>query len=93
MKRSGAGALPLGEIAMAGRQLLPQMADVSLYRWDCDFRVSTVMGMAGTGGIGLELMSSLHIMQCREVSAILIVILVMVTAVDEVGSLLRRRFK
>jgi len=38
-------------------------------------------------------MASLRIMQYREVSAILIVILGMVTLVDFLGSSLRRRFK
>jgi phosphonate transport system permease protein len=88
------GACPLQVIAHGILpQVLPQMADVSIYRWEYNFRASTVMGMVGAGGIGFELMGSLRIMQYQEVSAILIVILLMVTAVDEAGALLRRRFK
>lgn len=49
--------------------------------------------MVGAGGIGLELMSSLRIMRYNEVLAILIVILVMVTLVDGLSSVLRKRFK
>lgn len=74
-------------------QVLPQMADVSIYRWEYNFRASTVMGMVGAGGIGFELMGSLRIMQYREVSAILLVILLMVTLVDWLGSEMRKRFK
>ena len=74
-------------------QVLPQMADVSIYRWEYNFRASTVMGMVGAGGIGFELMGSLRLMQYQEVSALLIVILVMVTMVDGLSGLLRRRFK
>jgi phosphonate transport system permease protein len=74
-------------------QVLSQMADVSIYRWEYNFRASTVMGMVGAGGIGFELMGSLRIMQYRDVSAILLVILVMVTVVDRLGSALRRNFK
>jgi phosphonate transport system permease protein len=74
-------------------QVLSQMADVSIYRWEYNFRASTVMGMVGAGGIGFELMGSLRIMQYRDVSAILLVILVMVTVVDRLGSALRRKFK
>ena len=51
------------------------------------------MGMVGAGGIGFELMGSLRIMQYQDVSAILIVILVMVTLVDAFSSFLRRKFK
>ena len=74
-------------------QVLPQFADVSIYRWEYNFRASTVMGMVGAGGIGFELMGSLRIMQYQEVSAILIVILLMVTLVDSLSGNLRKRFK
>jgi len=74
-------------------QVLPQMADVTIYRWEYNFRASTVMGMVGAGGIGFELMGSLRIMEYREVSALLLVILVMVTFVDSLGSVLRKHFK
>ncbi|WP_339842645.1 phosphonate ABC transporter, permease protein PhnE [uncultured Halopseudomonas sp.] len=74
-------------------QVLPQFADVAIYRWEYNFRASTVMGMVGAGGIGFELMGSLRIMQYQEVSAILIVILVMVTLVDALSGRLRKRFK
>ncbi|WP_375193767.1 phosphonate ABC transporter, permease protein PhnE [Marinobacter sp.] len=74
-------------------QVLPQFADVSIYRWEYNFRASTVMGMVGAGGIGFELMGSLRIMQYQEVSAILIVILLMVTLVDSLSGHLRKRFK
>lgn len=74
-------------------QVLPQMADISIYRWEYNFRASTVMGMVGAGGIGFELMGSLRIMQYQDVSALLIIILVMVTMVDSFSGYLRKRFK
>jgi len=74
-------------------QVMPQMADTAIYRWEYNFRASTVMGMVGAGGIGFELMGSLRIMQYQDVSAILIVILAMVTLVDAFSSFLRRKFK
>ena len=54
-------------------QVMPQFLDVTVYRWEYNFRASTVMGMVGAGGIGLELMSSLRLMNYTEVAAILIV--------------------
>ncbi|MEC7288834.1 MAG: phosphonate ABC transporter, permease protein PhnE [Pseudomonadota bacterium] len=74
-------------------QVLPQFADVSIYRWEYNFRASTVMGMVGAGGIGFELMGSLRIMQYQEVSAILLMILLMVTLVDGLSGRLRQAFK
>jgi phosphonate transport system permease protein len=74
-------------------QVIPQMMDVSIYRWEYNFRASTVMGMVGAGGIGFQLVASLRILQYREVSAILLVILLLVTLVDTLGSHLRKKFK
>jgi len=74
-------------------QVIPQFADVVMYRWEYNFRASTVMGMVGAGGIGLELIASLRLMQYNEVFAILISILLMVTIVDALSAILRKRFK
>lgn len=89
-----AGGTPL-QVILHGvlPQVLPQMADISIYRWEYNFRASTVMGMVGAGGIGFELMGSLRIMQYQDVSAILLVILAMVTLVDALSGALRKRFK
>jgi phosphonate transport system permease protein len=73
-------------------QILTKMADVIVYRWEYNFRASTVMGAVGAGGIGLQLIASLRLMQYQEVSAILLVILATVTLVDALGASLRRRF-
>jgi phosphonate transport system permease protein len=88
------GASPL-QVVFHGilPQILPQMADVSIYRWELNFRSSTVIGLVGAGGIGFELIASLRIMQYREVGAILIVVLSMVCLIDALSSTLRRRFK
>jgi phosphonate transport system permease protein len=89
-----AGATPVQVVLHAILpQVMPQLADVAVYRWEYNFRASTVMGMVGAGGIGFELMASLRLMQYQEVSAILIVILLMVTVVDSFSSHLRSRFK
>jgi phosphonate transport system permease protein len=88
------GASPL-QVIVHGilPQVLPRLADTALYRWEYNFRASAVMGAVGAGGIGLELMAALRIMHYRSVSAILLLILVLVTLVDGLGSYLRRRFR
>ncbi|WP_088243521.1 phosphonate ABC transporter, permease protein PhnE [Calothrix rhizosoleniae] len=72
-------------------QVLPQMIDLTLYRWEYNFRASTIMGAVGAGGIGFELIGALRIINYKEVSAILLVILVMVTMVDSFSGYLRQR--
>jgi len=88
------GATPL-QVVFHGilPQILPQMADVSIYRWELNFRASTVIGLVGAGGIGFELIASLRLMQYREVGAILIVVLGMVCLIDATSAVLRRRFQ
>lgn len=71
-------------------QVLPQMADTTVYRWEYNFRASTVMGAVGAGGIGTELMSSLRLMDYPQVGAILLCILLCVTIVDAIGQRVRR---
>jgi phosphonate transport system permease protein len=74
-------------------QVIPQFADVTMYRWEYNFRASTVMGMVGAGGIGTELIGSLRLLDYPQVAAIMIVILVAVTIVDSLSNWLRRYFQ
>ncbi len=73
-------------------QVLPQMADVTFYRWEYNFRASMVVGAVGAGGIGLEIISALRLIKYQEVCALLIVVLIMVTMVDGFSNYLRKNF-
>jgi phosphonate transport system permease protein len=74
-------------------QVLPQLADVTIYRWEYHFRASTVLGIVGAGGIGFQLIAALRLLDYAQVSAILLAILACVLVVDAVGAALRRRLK
>jgi phosphonate transport system permease protein len=88
------GATPLQVISHGVLpQVIPQFADVTMYRWEYNFRASTVMGMVGAGGIGTELIGSLRLLDYPQVAAIMIVILVAVTIVDSLSNYLRRYFQ
>jgi phosphonate transport system permease protein len=85
-----AGATPLQVVFHAVLpQTLPQLADTTIYRWEYNFRASTVLGAVGAGGIGFELIAALRVLEYAQVSAILICILVCVTIVDGIGAALR----
>lgn len=73
-------------------QVFPQMADVTFYRWEYNLRASIVLGAVGAGGIGLEIISALRILKYQQVSALLIVVLAMVTVVDSLSNYLRKDF-
>lgn len=74
-------------------QVFPQLADITIYRWEYHFRASTVLGIVGAGGIGFELMAALRLIHYDQVAAILLMILVCVMVVDSIGAWLRRRLK
>lgn len=74
-------------------QVLPQLADITIYRWEYHFRASAVLGIVGAGGIGFELMAALRLIRYDQVSAILLTILACVVVVDGIGAQLRRRLK
>jgi len=89
-----AGASPLQVVFHAVLpQVLPQLADTTIYRWEYNFRASTVLGAVGAGGIGFELIAALRVLEYAQVSAILICILICVTVVDGIGGALRSYLK
>ncbi|MDC3108077.1 phosphonate ABC transporter, permease protein PhnE [Paracoccaceae bacterium] len=56
-------------------QVLPTIAGVGIYRWDINIRESTILGLVGAGGIGLQLNGSINTLAWTQVSTILLVIL------------------
>jgi len=89
-----AGASPLQVVTHAVLpQVLPQLADITIYRWEYHFRASAVLGIVGAGGIGFELMAALRLIQYDQVAAILLAVLGCVLVVDGIGAALRRRLK
>ena len=74
-------------------QVLPQLADITIYRWEYHFRASAVLGIVGAGGIGFELMAALRLIKYDEVAAILLAILACVVIVDGIGAKLRKRLR
>ena len=89
-----AGATPFQVIWHAVLpQVMPQLADTTIYRWEYNFRASTVLGAVGAGGIGFELIAALRILEYAQVSAILLCILACVTIVDGLGAALRKALK
>ena len=70
-------------------QILPAFAGVAVFRWDINIRESTVLGLVGAGGIGLQLSSSLNVLAWPQVSLILLVILAAVVISEWVSAKVR----
>jgi phosphonate transport system permease protein len=71
--------------------ILPTMATVTLFWWEFNVRASTVLGVVGAGGIGQELKNSMDLLDFPRLLTILLIILAMVTIIDQLSAWLRRR--
>lgn len=70
-------------------QVLPAFAGISVFRWDINIRESTVLGLVGAGGIGLQLNGSIMNLAWTKVSLILLVIVATVIVSEWVSAKIR----
>ena len=71
--------------------VLPVMLSTTLFWWEFNVRASTVLGVVGAGGIGLELKNSMDLLDFSRLFTIIAVILVVVTALDQLSAWLRKK--
>ena len=70
-------------------QILPAFAGITVFRWDINIRESTILGLVGAGGIGVQLESSLSRLAWAEVTVIFAVILATVVLSEWVSAKVR----
>ncbi|KIT15181.1 phosphonate ABC transporter, permease protein PhnE [Jannaschia aquimarina] len=70
-------------------QIAPAFAGIAVFRWDINIRESTVLGLVGAGGIGLQLQASMNTLAWPQVSLILLVILAAVVVSEWVSAKVR----
>ena len=73
-------------------QVLPGFLSYALLRFEINVRSSTIIGFVGAGGIGQELRRVIGFNIYEEVSAICLLILVIVVAIDLLSERIRHRF-
>jgi len=61
----------------------------TMYRWDINVRMSTIIGFAGGGGIGFLLQQNINLLQYRAAAAQMLAIAIVVASMDYVSSRLR----
>jgi phosphonate transport system permease protein len=71
----------------------PVMLSIGLFWWEFNVRASTVLGVVGAGGIGQELKNSMDLLDFPRLLTILVIILGMVTAIDQASQWVRRRLE
>jgi phosphonate transport system permease protein len=72
-------------------QSLPQMLSYTLYRWENNIRAAAILGVVGAGGLGQILKYHLSLFQMQAAASVIIAMLIMVSAVDALSFLMRRR--
>jgi phosphonate transport system permease protein len=86
------GASPLHEIVYGVLpQVMPLWISYSLYRFESNVRSASVVGMVGAGGIGVVLWEIIRGFQYAQTCAVLIIIIVSVTAIDLVSARIRQK--
>lgn len=70
-------------------QVMPTFAGISVYRWDINIRESTVLGLVGAGGIGLQLNASVSRLAWPEVTVMFVAILCTVAVSEWVSARVR----
>ncbi|MBK9246869.1 MAG: phosphonate ABC transporter, permease protein PhnE [Ignavibacteria bacterium] len=84
------GAHPLQVIWFAVvPQIIIPFLSFTIYRWDINVRMATIVGLVGGGGIGTILMQYLGLAQWNEVGLIVMMIAIVVWVMDYVSARVR----
>lgn len=70
-------------------QVFPSLVANTLYRFEVNMRMSIFLGVVGAGGIGYNLVTSLRLLKYQEATAVITVILILVTICEKSAEKLR----
>jgi len=72
-------------------QIVPPYISYTMYRWDINVRMSTIIGFVGGGGIGFLLQQNINLLNYKAASAQMLAIAIVVASMDYVSSVLREK--
>ncbi len=72
-------------------QIVPPYIAFTIYRWDINVRMSTIIGFAGGGGIGFLLQQNLNLLKYRQAAVQMIAIAIVVASLDYVSAKIREK--
>jgi len=73
-------------------QIIPPYISFTMYRWDINVRMSTIIGFVGGGGIGFILQQNINLLNYRAASVNMLAIAIVVSLMDYVSSEIRERY-
>lgn len=92
IKSTGANAIQTVWFAVVPQVVLPYIA-FTIYRWDINVRMATVIGLVGGGGIGTMLIQYQGQAMWPEVGCIILVIAIVVWLMDTASAYIREALK
>ncbi len=72
-------------------QIVPPYISYTMYRWDINVRMSTIIGFVGGGGIGFLLQQNINLLNYSAASTQMVAIAIVVASMDYVSSVLREK--
>ena len=72
-------------------QVIPSFLSVTIYWWDHNVRMSTVLGLVGGGGIGYLLIQYMNLLQFNQAATVLWLIVIVILAMDAASAAIRSR--
>ena len=72
-------------------QIVPPYIAFTMYRWDINVRMSTIIGFVGGGGIGLLLSQQINLLRYRDAGVAVLAIAVVVSILDFASASIRER--
>ncbi|MCJ7733299.1 MAG: ABC transporter permease subunit [Anaerolineales bacterium] len=72
-------------------QIVSPYISFTMYRWDINVRMSTIIGFVGGGGIGFLLQQNINLLDYRAASVQMVAIAVVVASMDYISSVVRER--
>jgi len=91
VQATGANRLQMIVYAVVPQIVSPYIS-FTMYRWDINVRMSTIIGFAGGGGIGFLLQQNIRLLDYRAASTQMIAIAIVVATMDYTSSIIRQRF-
>ncbi len=72
-------------------QIVPPYIAFTMYRWDINVRMSTIIGFVGGGGIGFLLQQQINLLRYRQAGVAVLAIAIVVSVLDYASAAIRER--
>lgn len=73
-------------------QIVPPYIAFTMYRWDINVRMSTIIGFVGGGGIGFLLQQQINLLRYRDAGVAVLAIAIVVSVLDYASAAIRERY-